>query len=297
MGAKMIRNSKFTSICQTSIESLIFGILGLLVFSCANDSSNSSKNSNSNGEPLYQYHFTENGCSTEQQRANSKKEFCEILQDEELNKGCAPNLRKYRFEQEKCEGTWLRKNKKIGVPDPDQETKPVANGDCKIAFKDEKDSQQIDSFKTALNGRWLSNLPGFTKYSESKYSKSGIEYQKSTNVFDFVLYLYSSLSNEDFLPNEVVKHEVNLQGVNIPSKKEYRLSTEISEGKYHGFRFFEIYYDSSDSCFTFLVKVGPNELIKVGGNYRYQKGGNRKDPNEILNDTEMSWSTYKKFPW
>ncbi len=58
----------------------------------------------------YDYTVTVNGetCKTNQAKA-TKEELCEALRDEELNKGCAKNLREQKFYESGCTGEFEQK--------------------------------------------------------------------------------------------------------------------------------------------------------------------------------------------
>ncbi len=53
----------------------------------------------------FKYELTENGCSTGEQKTDSKEQLCTRLKDAGANNGCAYNLRKERFVAEGC-GSW-----------------------------------------------------------------------------------------------------------------------------------------------------------------------------------------------
>ena len=53
----------------------------------------------------YKYSLTENGCETGEHEADSKDEMCTQLKNNDLNKSCASNLRKEKYEADGC-GKW-----------------------------------------------------------------------------------------------------------------------------------------------------------------------------------------------
>ena len=57
----------------------------------------------------YSYQFKYNQCDTEKHEFTSMNELCVALQDEELNQGCAQNLRANHF-KENCPGTFTPVN-------------------------------------------------------------------------------------------------------------------------------------------------------------------------------------------
>jgi len=53
----------------------------------------------------FKYELSQNGCSTGEQKTDSKDALCTRLKDNAANNGCAYSLRKERFTAEGC-GTW-----------------------------------------------------------------------------------------------------------------------------------------------------------------------------------------------
>lgn len=53
------------------------------------------------------YSFSENGCETGEQTADSTEEYCQKLADHDLNHGCATYMRKNQFTQS-CGETGLK---------------------------------------------------------------------------------------------------------------------------------------------------------------------------------------------
>ena len=50
------------------------------------------------------YEMEFNGCKTGSHTFGSLKEYCEALQNTQLNNGCAQGMRRQQFQQDGCEG-------------------------------------------------------------------------------------------------------------------------------------------------------------------------------------------------
>ena len=58
-----------------------------------NDSSSDKK------KDVWEYNFTENGCSTGDVKGSGKQSYCQTLKDDRRNNGCAENTRRVAFER------------------------------------------------------------------------------------------------------------------------------------------------------------------------------------------------------
>jgi hypothetical protein len=54
----------------------------------------------------FQYQYVVDDCDTGSHRFTSKEEICSGLQNDSLNRGCAREERKLRFEEYDCPGDW-----------------------------------------------------------------------------------------------------------------------------------------------------------------------------------------------
>jgi hypothetical protein len=74
-------------------------LLGLVIVGCAaKDESLASVKST-------QYELSENGCSTGAHKFSSKSDYCAGLKDDDLNHGCAFDLRVQQYHQD-CGSDW-----------------------------------------------------------------------------------------------------------------------------------------------------------------------------------------------
>ncbi|MGZ3775222.1 MAG: hypothetical protein ACXVCY_15235 [Pseudobdellovibrionaceae bacterium] len=73
----------------------------------AKSDSHSDSNKPEATAETFSYWFIQNGCSTEKQTFDSKEALCKGLQDEDLNKNCAFELRKQKFNKVGCNGEFI----------------------------------------------------------------------------------------------------------------------------------------------------------------------------------------------
>jgi major membrane immunogen (membrane-anchored lipoprotein) len=67
--------------------------------------SDDPSNGDSGSSSSYKYQLVENNCDTGEHTADSLSKECTMLKDDGLNKGCAYDLRKEKFQSDGC-GNW-----------------------------------------------------------------------------------------------------------------------------------------------------------------------------------------------
>jgi len=163
---EIMKAIKSKIIGTASIAFFIFA--GLTLTGCADDSTKSG-GGNSDKKFTESYDFTVNGCPTKKHQFSGdseeavKKQYCEALQDHELNNSCAEGLRQDLFEK-KCTGLlWKPKYKKnpdgpltgpkptpAPTPTPDQETTPIPTPGPHFVWDSYKQSDLTEQLRFAL---------------------------------------------------------------------------------------------------------------------------------------------------
>jgi major membrane immunogen (membrane-anchored lipoprotein) len=82
----------------------VFNLLLLTACGHSDDPSNGDSGSSSSSSS-YKYQLIENNCDTGEHTADSLSKECNMLKDDGLNKGCAYDLRKDKFQTDGC-GNW-----------------------------------------------------------------------------------------------------------------------------------------------------------------------------------------------
>lgn len=122
----------------------IAAVTTLTVVAC--DKKETLKSKNQIHTENYSYQFQSNGCDTKKHEFASMNELCAAIQDEDLNSGCAQNLRANYF-KDHCPGTFIPYAKSSpSEGDPSTEEIPEGMEVIKMAPDELKSIQFLNPF-------------------------------------------------------------------------------------------------------------------------------------------------------
>lgn len=84
-------------------STILFSMMAFAV-ACSSNHSDSTPSQRVEMSESYSYQFNENGCDTDKQSFSSVADYCLGLQNENVNHGCALDLREDAFQRQQCPG-------------------------------------------------------------------------------------------------------------------------------------------------------------------------------------------------